>query len=149
MPEVRFYHLEHTSLDQALPALLAKALEKGHRILVKTENDAEAERLNTHLWAYHPNSFIPHGTAKDGHTADQPVFLTAGNDNPNNSDILILTHDTENVDTETYTMICDMFDGRKEEQLSAARNRWKKYKDAGYDVTYWQQSANGGWSKKA
>ena len=149
MSEVRFYHLERQTLDQVLPSLLGKALQNGHRILVKAANDQTAEHLNTHLWTYDPNSFIPHGSAKDGNETDQPVFLSTSAESPNDADVLILTQETEapKIDDQ-FKLICDMIDGRNEQAVAAARTRWKAYKDAGHDVTYWQKSPQGKWEKK-
>ena len=149
MSEVRFYHLERQNLDQVLPLLLQKALQNGHRIIVKTPNDQEAERLNNHLWTYDPNSFIPHGTARDDNHTDQPVWITANDDNPANADVLILTHGVESENLKDFTLICDMIDGRNEQAVTNARTRWKTYKDAEHDVTYWQQTPQGGWDKKS
>lgn len=91
MTEIRFYHLQTRSIDQALPDIVQKALSAGHRIVVRARDEGEVERLNSHLWTYRPNSFIPHGSRKDGHATDQPVYLSAGNDNPNGADALIVT----------------------------------------------------------
>jgi len=49
MTEVRFYHLQKQSLDQALPLILEKAYGAGHKSVVKMENNAEVEEmLNGH-----------------------------------------------------------------------------------------------------
>ena len=48
-----------------------------------------------------------------------------------------------------YKLCCEMLNGRDEAQVSAARERWKTYKEAEYTVTYWQQTDAGGWDKKA
>ncbi len=149
MSDVRFYHLERQTLDQVLPSLLGKALQNGHRIIIKAANDQEVERLNTHLWSYDPNSFIPHGSAKDGHDTDQPVWITANDENPNKADVIILTQGAsiEGSDND-FQLICDMIDGRNEQAVNDARARWKTYKDDGHEVTYWQQTPQGGWDKK-
>ena len=42
-----------------------------------------------------------------------------------------------------------MFDGRDEEIVARARERWAAYKAAGYKMTYWQQEERGGWQVKA
>ena len=89
--EIRFYHLTSKSLDQALPEILTKALSGERRILVKTGDEKQLSRMNEHLWTFDPNSFLPHGTEKDGHSEDQPIFLTAKDENPNGAEILILT----------------------------------------------------------
>jgi DNA polymerase-3 subunit chi len=147
MTEVRFYHLERSSLDQVLPQLLTKALQTGQKILVKAPDANEVERLNEHLWTYDPGSFIPHGSAKDGFTTDQSVFLTQDDENPNGASILFLTHDLESPQISSYQLVCEIFDGRNEDSLSAARTRWKTYKQDGHALTYWQQGDKG-WEKK-
>jgi DNA polymerase III subunit chi len=146
--EVRFYHLERQGVEQVLPGLIAKALENGHRILVKTANDNEMKHLDEHLWTYNPNSFIPHGTKKDAHADKQPVLLTTGDDNTNNADVLILTSGVESAQQAGFKLCCEMLDGRDAEAVAAARTRWKKYKDEGFSVTYWQQGDKG-WEKKS
>lgn len=149
MADIRFYHLERQNLDSALPALVSKALSKGHRIVIKAPDNTEVERLNTHLWAFDPNSFIPHGSKKDGHNTDQPVWLTDDDEIPNDADVLILTHNCEHGDLAQFKLVCDMFDGRNDNAVQAARQRWKQYKDADHNVTYWQQAAQGGWTEKS
>lgn len=147
MTEVRFYHMERQSLEQILPGLLSKALENGHKILVKTNDEAEAERLAEHLWIYNANVFLPHGTKKDGHAALQPVYLTSSNDNPNGADVLILTNGTSADDIGNFKLCCELLDGRDETQVAMARTHWKSYKDSGHALTYWQQGEKS-WEKK-
>lgn len=148
MTDIRFYHLERQSLEQVLPSLLSKALSAGHRIVVKAANDKAVEELNTHLWTYNPNSFLPHGSQKDGFAEDQPIWLTAEDENPNGASVLILTHGAQSPDVGNFKMCCEMLDGRNEDAVKAARGRWKTYGKAEHDVTYWQQTDKG-WEKKA
>lgn len=147
MAEIRFYHLERQSQDQVLPALIAKALGGGKRIVVKTSDDAEAEHLNEHLWTYHPDSFLPHGSKKDGNAAAQPVWLTSKDENPNGADVLILTHGSVTDMAKDFSLCCEMLDGRDESAVTQARTRWKAYAEAGHKVTYWKQGERG-WEEK-
>ncbi|MGB0720101.1 MAG: DNA polymerase III subunit chi [Bdellovibrionales bacterium] len=148
MTEIRFYHLERSSLEQALPALVGKAYNMGHKIVIQTGSSQTTEDLSTHLWTYDPNSFLPHGSAKDGNAEHQPIWLTDQDENPNNADVLITVKGGASANIDAYKLCCDMFDGRNENELSAARARWKTLKDAGFTLTYWQQGQNG-WEKKA
>lgn len=148
MTEIRFYHLKTQGLEQALPGLLAKALGTGQRIIVKTADDDAAEKLNDILWTHNPNSFLPHGTKKDGFAADQPIWITADDDNPNGAAILILTQGAACEDMTAFTLCCEIFDGQDPDAAQNARARWKLYKEKGLTLTYWQQSA-GGWEKKS
>ena len=149
MADIRFYHLERQNLDTALPALVTKALSKGHKIVIKAPDNNEVERLNGHLWTYDPNSFIPHGSPKDGNKTDQPVFLTDSDEIPNGADVLILTHNCEHAEIDKFKLVCNMFDGRNDDAVQTARNHWKTLKEADHELTYWQQSANGGWAEKS
>ena len=147
MSEIRFYHLERQTMEDALPALLSKALENGHKIIIKGENDTTIKKLNDHLWTYNPNSFLPHGTKSEGYAEDQPVYLTTDNDNPNGADLLILIDGATSESIDQYKLCCTMFDGHNPEALKNARTFWKSCQDTDHDLTYWQQGDRG-WQKK-
>tara|TARA_B100001989_G_scaffold251197_1_gene229866 strand:+ start:857 stop:1306 length:450 start_codon:yes stop_codon:yes gene_type:complete len=149
MTEIRFYHLLRQSEQQVLPFLLSKALSRGHKIIVKCANDKGKEKLNEFLWTYNPDSFLPHGSAKDGHAEQQPIWLTAEDDNPNGADVLILSQGALSEKLGDFTLCCEMLDGHNDVAVQDARKRWKTYKDQGFDVTYWQQNDQGVWEKKA
>ncbi|MCB1591382.1 MAG: DNA polymerase III subunit chi [Alphaproteobacteria bacterium] len=149
MAEVRFYHLQVQRQEDALPALIAKAVESGKRVLVRLADEGQVARLNEALWTFRPDSFIPHASAKDGHNPeDQPVWLTHQNDNANGAEVLIVGGGAEETFGEEIALCCQMFDGRDNEAVQAARVRWTAYKEAGHAVTYWQQNERGGWDKK-
>lgn len=149
MTEIRFYHLQKQNLDQALPQILEKAFGFGHRVLVRMENEKEVERMNAHLWTYKPDVFLPHGSKKDGHAAQQPIWLTDKDENPNEAGTLVLTQGMIAESVEHYDLCCEMLDGHDEKAVSNARERWKSYQDAGHDVTYWFQDDSGKWEKKS
>ncbi len=147
--EVRFYHLERQSEAQVLPFLLSKALECGHKIVVKFSYEADLEAMDDYLWTYREGSFLPHGSSQTGDEEAQPVWLSIGDDNPNGADVLILCGGAVSDQLDGYALCCEMLNGRDEGAVSAARQRWKTYKDKGYGVTYWQQDERGAWAQKA
>ncbi|MGH1456109.1 MAG: DNA polymerase III subunit chi [Alphaproteobacteria bacterium] len=147
--EVRFYHLERQSEQQVLPMLLSKAMERGHKIVVKFPDDGALSRMDDYLWAYSEGSFLPHGSAKTGKAEAQPIWLTTEDENPNGADVLISCSGALSEMHGDYGLCCEMLNGQDAEAVSAARARWKIYKDKGYDVTYWQQDERGAWAKKA
>lgn len=148
MTEIRFYHLTGQPLLQALPALVSKAYGNGHRIVLRAPEN-EIASISEALWTFKAESFLPHGAKKDGKPHLQPIWLTDLAENPNAADVLILTHNIEQDIDVSFTLCCDIFDGRIDEDVMAARTRWKSYKDKGHNVTYWQQTPAGGWEKKA
>lgn len=148
MTEIRFYHLQKSPLERALPQLLEKVLAKGARAVVMAGSEERVEALNTLLWTYAQQSFLPHGSARDGNAADQPIWLTTEDENPNGATILVLTDGASSESLGTFDLCCELFDGNDPEVVSAARERWKDYTQAGHSVAYWQQDARGGWEKK-
>ena len=150
MTEIRFYHLLTQSLEQALPAILMKALSGGRRAVVRFGDDAQVQHFNDHFWTYHPDSFLPHGAANDGNPELQPVYLTSKAENPNSADMLVLCNQQavpENI--ADFTLCCDFLNGQDDKSVAAGRDRWKAYKEAGHAITYWQQTETGGWDQKA
>jgi DNA polymerase-3 subunit chi len=147
--DVSFYHLTRSTLDQTLPRLLEKALQGGARCLVMVGNHARVEPLSAHLWTYDPASFLPHGTRRDGDAERQPVWLTDEDENPNQATMLFLIDGAKSNNVGKYQRCFELFDGRDENALAQARQRWKDYREAGHTVSYWQQNERGGWEKKA
>ena len=148
MTDLRFYHLTRTTLENALPQLLEKTLERGKRAVVMAGSAERAEALNGWLWTYRDRSFLPHGTARDGFAADQPIWLTDQDENPNGAQVLFLTDGAESEDLGHYEICAILFDGNDEDAVSAARARWRDLKAAGHDLTYWQQDEQGRWAQQ-
>ncbi|MBO6827055.1 MAG: DNA polymerase III subunit chi [Sneathiella sp.] len=149
MVEVSFYHLQAQPLEMALPKLLEKVFERGLRALIRTREPELAEFLNSVLWTYKPDSFLPHGLAGDKWAADHPILITTETETAvNEPSVLVLLQDADADDLENYDRCLYMFDGNDQSSLSLARARWKAFKGQGVDVTYWQQTETG-WQKKA
>lgn len=144
MTEIRFYHLTRKRLEQILPELLEKTIERGLRAVVMTGSAERAEALTQHLWTYRPDAFLPHGNAKDGYADRQPIWLTDSDERPNDAAFLFLTDGTASARFGEYQRVCDIFDGTDDQALAAARRRWGQYKKDGHELSYWQQ-ADRGW----
>jgi DNA polymerase-3 subunit chi len=102
MTEIRFYHLQDTSLEQALPKMLEMCLSRGWRARIMARSEERVAALSDHLCT----------------------------------------------ELASYDLVCRLFDDRDQEAVSAARIRWMEEKEAGYKLTYWQQT-NRSWEKKA
>jgi DNA polymerase-3 subunit chi len=151
MSRIDFYHIQKQSLEEVLPVLLAKAYDTGNRVCVKTNSEERVAYWNNYLWTYNDESFLPHGSKKDGFAAQQPILLTADSENINDATFLFLTDGAEMAPDKAaaYTRIFNLFDGNSAEALAQARTLWKTYKDADFEVYYWQQNERGKWEQKA
>jgi DNA polymerase-3 subunit chi len=147
--EIYFYHLERQSLADALPKLLERSLERGWRAAVQAASEERVEALNTLLWTYREESFLPHGTVRDGHAAEHPIYLTAGEDNPNAAQVRFLVDGATLADASSYVRVAYVFDGRDATAVANARAAWQEAKARGDAVSYWQQDKDGRWQQKA
>ncbi len=149
MSELWFYHLELSELEQALPPLLEKCLQRGWRALVRGGNPERLDALDAILWTYRDESFLPHARAGAGDSGRQPVLLTGEAGNLNNARTLFLIDGAEAGDMSAFERVCLIFDGRDQSALESARLRWKAAKEAGLITSYWRESAAGKWEKQA
>lgn len=149
MTEVLFYHLQNQPLEAVLPGLLEKCLERDWRVVVEARSVERCEALDALLWTYNDESFLPHGLWRDTDAAQHPVLLTPEPDNPYGANVRFLVDGAPAGELDGYLRAVLMFDGNDPEALDAARASWKRVKAAGHDATYWQQSEQGRWQKKA
>ena len=149
MTEILFYHLTESKLEDALPALLEKSVERGWKVAVQTGEEARRDLLDDHLWTFRADSFLPHGTDAAPMAENQPVLLTTAGENQNGADVRFLVDGAEPPPLDGYQRVVFMFDGFDQQQLEGARAQWKRLKDEGHTLTYWQQSQDGRWVKKA
>ena len=92
---------------------------------------------------------LPHGSAKDGNAARQPVFLSTTMEAPNEANVLCVASGKIAPAPEKFERILDVFDGGNAEAVAQARTRWKQYKDGGHNVTYMRQGEDGAWENAA
>jgi DNA polymerase III subunit chi len=154
MTETLFYHLERRSLDDVLPTLVTRTLERGQRVLIKAESADRASAIDNLLWTYDDQSFLPHAQVGDGESKRQPVLITTEDANANDANVLFLVGGAEppawnGVEANALTRIVLMFDGRDADSLTRARAAWKDAKAAGHDATYWKETPTGKFEKQA
>ncbi len=147
-PEIWFYHLERLSLDQVLPELLDRTLQRGWRALVRIADPQRLADIDERLWTWRDESFLAHGRADEPLAARQPIVLTAGMENPNGAQALFIVDGSDLGATEGLARCFIIFDGRDEIALHGARERWKALKGQGADLAYWKQTDEG-WQKAA
>ena len=151
MTETLFYHLERRSLDDVLPTLVTRTLERGQRVLIKADSADRASALDNLLWTYDDQSFLPHAQAGDGDPAAQPVLITVEEGNPNSAEIFFYVGGAYPADWKGLSGLARvvlLFDGRDGEALAGARAAWKEAKEAGHDVTYWKETPGGKFEKQ-
>lgn len=149
MADVLFYHLTESTLEDALPGLLERSVDRGWRAVVQTGTEERRDALDQHLWTFRDDSFLAHTTDREAYPAEQPILLTTGQENPNEAQIRFLVDGAAPPELASYERAVFLFDGHDAAQVEAARTHWKTMKDAGHTVTYWQQTSDRRWERKA
>lgn len=148
MAEVLFYHLTESTLEDALPGLLERSVERGWRAVVQAGTEERRDALDAHLWTFRDDSFLAHATDREPYPAEQPILLTTGDGNPNGANIRFLVDGAVPPDLTGYDRAVFLFDGHDASQVESAREHWKATKAAGHAVTYWQQTPDRRWERK-
>jgi DNA polymerase-3 subunit chi len=111
--------------------LAEKAWKQGHKVYLHSQSKEQTEQLDTLLWTFRPESFVPHDIA-EGDTSLSPVLL-GNNEAPQLSahDILI------NLATEVPSFFSHFeraieLINENEQIKTAGRERYRFYKERGY-----------------
>jgi DNA polymerase-3 subunit chi len=150
MSEVFFYHLTNSSLGQMLPQILDRTLKNNWRVLLRSVDQDQLERIDAQLWGGNNALFLPHGIHGGAHDNNQPVLLTLSRDNLNDAKALLLVHGAKTTAEEVagYERVSLIFNGNDQMAVDDARADWKILTDAGVKAKYWSQ-ASGRWEMKA
>lgn len=145
---VDFYHLQTTTLDKVVPVLAERVAGTGKRLLIKTIAE-RAAFLDSLLWTYRPDSWLPHGVAGEGFESEQPVLITSDGGNANSAAMIMLTDGGTLDEIKGFERCLNIFDGNSGEAVAAARLFWKAVVAAGFEAYYWAQNDAGKWEMRA
>lgn len=149
MAEVFFYHLQRQPLEAVLPRLLERSRQRGWKALVRVGSEERLSALDDHLWAYSDESFLPHGSDREADGEGQPVLLTLGDANRNGAAALFVVEGAPvPADISGYERVMYLLDGTDENAVSSGRAVYRALREAGHELSYWQQDESGGWRKK-
>lgn len=152
MTDIWFYHLERQSIEAVLPNLVEKSLERNWRVVIEAKEESLVEKLDQWLWSYSPESFVPHGSHRDGNGAAQPVYLTCTPETPNEAMVRICVGGADPAGSlatgAQFERMILLIDGREPDAVILARQQWLALRAQQHTLSYWQQNEQGGWQKK-
>ncbi len=149
MIDIGFYQLAQRRAEAVLPQLVGKALAAGHKLVVRSADPALLARIDTALWTFAADSFVPHGIDSDlgaDRAAAQPVLLTAAPlPAANGADCLAQVGGDLPDDLAGLTRALFLFDA---EGVETARGRWRLLARAeGVRPAYWREAEDGRFEK--
>ncbi|KAA9019648.1 DNA polymerase III subunit chi [Sphingobium limneticum] len=135
--QVDFYQLSRDPVDQVLPAIAARILGLGARLLVVAQEDDRLERISAGLWAGAPESFLAHGRAGAGGEAHQPILLGATCDAGNGARHIALADGVWRDEALGFERAFYFFDA---DTIDGARASWRVLSKAdGVEPRFWRQ----------
>jgi len=133
---VDFYVLKDTGTGagQAFACRLAeKAFSGGHHIYIHAGSSAQLAALDDLLWTFRVGSFLPHAIYKGRDAEPQPILLGHAVEPEGCSDVLFNLASEVPSFLGRFSRVAELVAG-DDRQRTAARNRYRFYKDRGYDV---------------
>lgn len=143
---VDFYHLTASPIERVLPQIAERVLAGGGRLLVVSGDEGQRVQLDTVLWTYAAESFLPHGIAGGAQDAAQPVLIAGACEPPANGARNVALVDGEWRETALqFDRAFHFFDASR---IAEARIAWKALSGArGVERRYWKQGERGGWEE--
>lgn len=144
---ISFYY-PFSDYHKSLAKLILKILSKNdNKILLVAEDYRELVNLDNLLWSNN-DKFIPHATFKDLYPEEQPVLITTNSDreNKNQANIIISYCYLEKDFVNQFEHFIYFINSSSEDLVNKAREDWKLYKNAGYNIKYWKQDGNFVWN---
>lgn len=136
MKQVQFYLLNQPNqmLTKACD-LAANAWRLGKRVLITCETEQQALEIDELLWARDPDSFVPHNLSGEVTQYPTPIEISwAGKRNAQRRDLLISLQTQIPAFAQSFTHIID-FVPMEEEQKAIARERYKQYRQMGWQLS--------------
>jgi DNA polymerase-3 subunit chi len=130
---VDFYVLKTSGAKQRWTfacRLAEKAYLRDLRVIVLSENAADAEIIDELLWTFNERSFVPHTLCRDSAAADSgaPVRLTPDLDATGSADLLVNLSGRLPPRLERFGRVAEIIDA-DEEGRRLGRERFKAYRE--------------------
>ncbi len=139
---VDFYHLASSPLERVLPQICEKVLGSGERLLVVAEPSL-LQQLDTQLWSYARDAFIPHGLSDGPAPEAQPVLLSPEPAPLNGATNIALADGQWRDEALGFGRTFYFFDSS---HIDEARGTWRALQsNAEAQCRYWKQDERGKW----
>ncbi|PWB49109.1 MAG: DNA polymerase III subunit chi [Nitrosomonadales bacterium] len=132
MTQIDFY--THVQDRQLLACKLsAKALEQGLRVLVLTSDESDAARMDRMLWSVPATGFLPHCRARDELAPATPVIVDHDPGELAHEQVLLNLSGTKPAFFSRFQRLIEIVTA-DEADREAARERFRFYRDRGYEI---------------
>lgn len=132
MTQIDFYtHAENKY--QIACSLSAKALERGMQVLIYTADNTTAEELDQIMWRTPAIGFLPHCRSGHALAAETPIVIDHAPRDFTHDEVLLNLHPECPPFFSRFQRLIEIV-SLEENDLMAARKRFRFYRDRGYDI---------------
>ncbi len=140
MTQIDFYTQVGDKLQTAC-RLTAKARSLGLRVTLLCPDRETAARLDRMLWTVPATGFLPHCASDDRLASMTPVLIDTSGDTPAHDEVLINLHPEQPASFSRFQRLAEIVSA-DETDRNMARERYKFYRDRGYDIRTHDLSGN-------
>ena len=135
MTQVDFYVLPRNGslpVVNAVGRIAEKAVSRGHHIFVSVCDEEQALSLDSALWTFRAESFLPHALVGDDDK--EPVSIGWSEPPLKQNDVLINTTGVILDYFSRFTRVAEIV-APDDSSLASSRDAWRFYRDRGYSLT--------------
>lgn len=138
MTRVTFYS-NLADKQQAMMVLLKRLFAKKNKVTVMVDDMSTAEACCQLVWNADATSFMPSVLASDKHAEMTPIVFDWQENQLCHDDILINLSHKQLTSFSRFRQLIELVSDNEQDKV-AARERFKFYRDRGYDIKHYDQS---------
>jgi DNA polymerase-3 subunit chi len=137
MTQIYFYSGSNEKLKTAC-RLCVKALQQEMKVMIYISDATLIEQLDQLLWTFSATSFVPHCRmqAEAQLVSVTPIILSDRIQSDIHFDVLLNLNDQHPASFDQFKRVIEIAGVSREDKL-AARERYRFYKDAGYEIQHY------------
>lgn len=130
MEDVHFYVIKRGHRERVACQIAEKAVAQGHQVHVRVPDPQAAESLDTQMWTFRDQSFLPHSL---GQSPSPHVKVTIHDEwLPQERDVLINLADDMPAEYESFRRVAEVV-GPDPDTKSHGRARFRQYREHGVE----------------
>ena len=132
MTDVTFVRLDRREKAPQVCRWAEKFFNEGLRVLIRVEDDTQAQALDRYLWTWDKGAFVPH-CCDDGssNVSDEAVVITTAEHNSNEATALIMAHPCSVEFLRDFKVAVDFAEMYDPALTEESRRRFRLFRDSG------------------
>jgi DNA polymerase III subunit chi len=141
MTRIDFYSNAETKLQVACQ-LVAKAVQQQLQVVVFAPDEEAARGIDRMLWTFQATGFVPHAMATHALAGETPVVIAREEAEILHFRLMVNLHAAAPSSFSRFERLIEIV-GKDDEDRRLARDRYRHYRDRGYEIQHHDLAATG------